>query len=245
VPEDEKWFGHGTHVGAIIAGPVKPSQGPRYGVAPDAELYVARVLRRQGGGAEGDVLLGIEWALQQKCRVIALPFGMHADTRAIRAFYREVGARARRGNGLLLAAAGNRSNRPAGRVLPASVPAGCTSILGVGAVDARLQVAAFSDGTAGPAGGVDLVAPGVDVWSAWAGNLPYRRTSGTSAAVAFTAGVAALIVEAERHGDAGADLSADGLARRLVQGARRLPAPSGEVGHGLVQAPSHAPAEVA
>src|SRR5262249_25944437 len=50
--------GHGTHCLGSLAGPRRPFQGPRYGVASDAEVFVGKVMNSNGKGKEGDILHG-------------------------------------------------------------------------------------------------------------------------------------------------------------------------------------------
>src|SRR5690606_32021335 len=56
--------GHGTHCAGIAAGPRDPEGVGRYGVAGDAELFIGKVLSDSGGGADGNVLEGIDWAIR-------------------------------------------------------------------------------------------------------------------------------------------------------------------------------------
>jgi subtilisin family serine protease len=93
-------------------------------------------------------------------------------------------------------------------------------------------MATFSNAGSDGAGGVDLVAPGVDVWSAWCPPVFYRRINGTSAAVGFAAGIAALVKEANPK------YSAAELAAHLLRTAKVLPHTAREVGKGLIQAPA-------
>src|SRR5215210_8687205 len=68
---------------------------------------------------------------------------------------------------LIIAAAGNESQRPA-IIAPVGHPANCPSIMAVGALDERLAVANFSCGGTDPQGGqVDIAGPGVDIYSSW------------------------------------------------------------------------------
>src|SRR5262249_38480287 len=135
-------------------------------------------------------------------------------------------------NVLLVAAAGNRSDRSQDNIQPVSVPAGCPSVLGVGAVDPRLQMATFSNAGGGDSGGVDVVAPGVDIWSAWCPKLHYRRINGTSAAVGYAAGIAALIAQANPG------YRAAEIAALLLRTAKVLPHTARGGGKGVVQAPA-------
>ncbi|MCI0460029.1 MAG: S8 family serine peptidase, partial [Gemmataceae bacterium] len=228
----EDAHGHGTHCAGVIAGPEKPEAGPRYGVAPAAELYVARVLDRTGRGREGQVLQGLDWALAQGCLVVAMPFGA-PPLGNLQAFHEEVGERARRKhNALLFAAAGGHSNRQVQNVQPVAVPASTVSVIGLGAVRQNLQVANFSNGgRPRGAGSVDLVGPGINIRSAWMEPMTYHVISGTSCATAFAAGIAALVAEA-----LGPDASAGQVLARMLMGARPLDQASRDVGKGLVQA---------
>lgn len=67
---------HGTHVSGIIAGQGKAkSQYAMEGVAPDADLYVYRVLGPYGSGTTEDILEGIEKAVIDKMDVINMSLG--------------------------------------------------------------------------------------------------------------------------------------------------------------------------
>lgn len=223
--------GHGTHCTGTAFGPKEPQVLPRYGVAGEAEVFVGKVLSDQGSGADRGILAGINWAITEGCRVISMSLG--APTKVGDTFsrvYEAVAQRALRRGTLIVAAAGNESNRPQ-RVAPVGHPANCPSIMAVAALDPDLRVARFSCGGLNPDGGqVDIAAPGVDVHSSWPPD-GYRRLQGTSMATPHVAGVAALLAEARPQA------SAAELWQMLVSSAQRLPLPATDVGAGLVQAP--------
>ena len=127
---------------------------------------------------------------------------------------------------VLVAASGNESAREQGRVAPVGRPANCPSVVSVGAVGPDLGVAAFSNGGAA----LDLVAPGVDVLSAWPGGGT-RVLDGTSMATPHVAGVLALLLQAYP------ELAARDVVRRLLAQARQVPGDRQSVGAGLVQRP--------
>lgn len=223
--------GHGTHCVGTSCGPREPEEGPGYGVAYEADIHVGKVLGNAGSGADGGILSGLSWAMANGCQVVSMSLG--AATRPGQAYSRTFERVARRAllrGTLIIAAAGNESDREAGHVAPVGHPANCPSIMAVGAVDARGEVAGFSCGTVDAHGSVDLVGPGVDVYSGWPMPVRYKRLRGTSMATPHVAGVAALINQAT-------DAGAYELWARLVQTARRLPSASTDVGAGLVQAP--------
>ena len=66
--------GHGTHVAGIAAARKDNGRGVA-GVAPDAQLVVAKVLDRQGSGSDGDVTAGIKWVVDHGARVVNLSLG--------------------------------------------------------------------------------------------------------------------------------------------------------------------------
>ncbi|WP_298177666.1 S8 family serine peptidase [Saccharomonospora sp.] len=223
--------GHGTHCIGTACGPREPAQGPGYGVAHQAEIYAGKVLSNSGTGTDGDILSGIAWAVNSGCAVVSLSLG--APTRPGEPHSRTFETAARRAmqrNTLIIAAAGNESDRMGGVVAPVSHPANCPSIMAVGAIDAAKEVANFSCGTVDPNGAVDIMGPGVNIHSSWIMPEQYNTISGTSMATPHVAGVAALI--AEQHGARAWELWA-----RLGQNGLRLPLPSTDVGAGLVQAP--------
>ncbi len=216
--------GHGTLCAGIACGPRVPRTGPRYGIACEAELYVAKVLDRVADGADGAVIAAIEWALAHGCAVASLSVGAVCSAdESHAALYEMVAARALKAGLLLVAPAGNHSQRP-DRVAPLDSPANCPSVVAVGAVGPDLAVANFSN--AGP--GLDLVAPGVAVHACTRTPECYARGGGTSVAAPFVAGIAALLAQAD-PATRGAHLRS-----QLKQLARPIPGKPQDVGAGLV-----------
>ena len=231
-PQDGQ--GHGTHCTGTSSGPLRPPGGSRrYGVAHNANIFIGKVLSNQGSGTDGQILAGIEWALTNRCRIISMSLG--ADIRQVSPAYEKVGQRALNAGCLIIAAAGNNARRSQGNFGFVGSPANSPSIMAVGAVDSQLGIAEFSARSSPVTGGqVDIVGPGVAVYSSWSTTSsaphPYRTINGTSMATPHVAGIAAL--HSEATGATGAALW--GL---LVRTARQLPLPSIDVGAGLVQAP--------
>lgn len=229
--EVQDGHGHGTHCVGTSCGPREVTDGPGYGVAYEAEIYAGKVLSNRGSGADGGILSGISWAITNGCAVVSMSLGAAITKgQAYSRTYERVAKRALDKGTLIIAAAGNESERAAGLVAPVGHPANCPSILAVGAVDVHTGVADFSCGTADSVGAVDVCGPGVDVYSSWPAPLGHRRISGTSMATPHVAGVAALIAQAT-------NARSYELWARLSQTARRLPLACTDVGSGLVQAP--------
>jgi subtilisin family serine protease len=229
--EVQDGHGHGTHCVGTSCGPREVETGPGYGIAYEADIHVGKVLSNTGSGADGGILSGINWAITSGCAVVSMSLGARTTPgQAYSRTFERVATRAMQKGTLIIAAAGNDSDRRVGHIDPVGHPANCPSIMSVGAVDVAGKMAWFSCGTVDAIGAVDLAGPGVDVQSSWPTPQRYKRISGTSMATPHAAGVAALIAQAT--GARGFELWA-----RLSQTARRLPLLSTDVGAGLIQAP--------
>ena len=224
--------GHGTHCIGTACGSLKPKRLPRYGVAYEAEIFAGKVLSNRGSGADGGILAGIDWAITNGCVVISMSLGASVGPgEGFSQIYENVAKRALSVGSLIVAAAGNESERP-GLIAPVGHPANCPSILAVAAIDKKLRIASFSCGGINPdGGGVDIAGPGVDVRSSVPRNRLYREMSGTSMATPHVAGIAALFAQSDPL------LRGFALWSALIARARRLNLPSRDVGMGLVQAP--------
>jgi subtilisin family serine protease len=66
--------GHGTHVSGIAAAYKDNGKGIA-GVAPDAQLVVAKVMNAQGTGNGTDVTAGIKWVVDHGAKVLNLSLG--------------------------------------------------------------------------------------------------------------------------------------------------------------------------
>lgn len=237
-PEDG--HGHGTHCIGTACGPREPGSVRGYGVAPAAEIFAGKVLGADGGGSDASILAGLDWALQQECAVISMSLG--SDVREVHPPYVAAGRRALEQGSLIVAAAGNNASRSAGDPGFVGAPANSPFVLAVGALDAELGIADFSARTLPRRGGqVDVAAPGVEIFSSWAGEQQHRTIGGTSMATPHVAGVAALLAEST-------GLRGRALWAAIVQEAVRLDLPSIDVGSGLTVVPpveqlAEAPAE--
>jgi subtilisin family serine protease len=233
--------GHGTHCIGTAAGPLHPVRGSRYGIAYQAIIFAGRVLDDTGHGGDFNILQGIDWAIEQNCDLVSLSLGapwFPGDPPFSQA-YETAAQRALAAGCLLVVAAGNEAGRPQQFVGAIGTPGNSPSVLTVAAVDSNFATAAFSDRVEADAPGVkgpDLAGPGVDVYSSWpVADGQYNTISGTSMATPHVAGIAALFAEANPNlrGQALKDLVLSQCAVLPNSAARQ-----GEIGHGLVQAPS-------
>lgn len=227
-PDDT--HGHGTHCVGTACGPLKPSSGPRYGVAHGADIYAGKVLGDDGFGTDRSIIAGMDWAVAEGCAVISMSLGAQVGLgESPNDDYEQIGQACLDAGSLVVAAAGNESERP-GRIAPIGSPANCPAILAVGAVDAAYRPARFSCGGLNTGQEVDLAAPGVNIHSAAPGG-GYATMSGTSMATPHVAGIAALIAECDPKYRGWA------LWARLLQLVKPLRSPPRDVGKGFAQAP--------
>ena len=231
--------GHGTHCAGTAAGPLRPSALPRYGIAYDAEMYIGKVFPNQAqpgqdtiSAKDGDIIQAMEWAIASGCHIISMSLG--SSSKPGETYSRVYEAVARRGlnrGTLIIAAAGNESDRPAGTVAPVGTPANSPSIMAVAAIDSSLRVADFSNGEINPEGGeVNIAAPGVGVYSSVPMPAKYARLNGTSMAAPHVAGIAALYAQVT-------GLRGQELWDVIINNALNINLPKTDVGAGLVQAP--------
>ena len=226
--------GHGTHCVGIVGGPRRSTSGTRYGVAPEVRVLAGKVLSDAGSGFDDWILDGIDWAVENGARVVSMScMSSRAAGEPSALLYERVAENllASRPGTLLLAAAGNASERP-WYTRAVDNPGACPSLLAVAAVHRERRIASFSGRQMDDIGVVNLSAPGVSVHSAWTGG-GFRTLSGTSMAVPHVAGVAALYLE-EQPGLSGPDLWRMLQTRALPLGDVR------DFGSGLVQASAHA-----
>ncbi|KQS93634.1 S8 family serine peptidase [Chryseobacterium sp. Leaf394] len=224
--------GHGTHCSGTACGPQSsPSASERYGIAYAAQLYIGKVLSNSGSGPDAGILAGINWAIANRCDIVSMSLrGLYSGT-GFSAVYETAAARALAQGTLIIAAAGNDSSRP-GLIKQVMHPANCPSIMAVGAVDINMNIANFSNGGLYPTyGAVDIVGPGVGVYSSTKLPARYATWNGTSMATPHVAGIAALWAQAS-------GLRGINLWRKLTSTAKALSLPARDAGAGLVQAPT-------
>lgn len=170
--------GHGTHVAGTIGAVADNGIGVA-GVAPNAEFAVFKALDAAGVGFYADVIAGIHWLhTTGDADIISMSIGGPRDA----ALEEELTEAAAAGT-LLIAAAGNSGDDEA------SYPAYHEDVMSVAALDAAGELAWFSTCNSD----VEIIAPGVDIWSTWPGNS-YLSLNGTSMATPHVSGVAAVVM---------------------------------------------------
>jgi serine protease AprX len=195
--------GHGTHVAGTVAGSGAKSNGKYVGVAPEASLYIAKVLRGDGGGSMSGVMQGVEWAvLDQKVQVVNLSLGSSGSCDGTDALSALCDEAVQQAGVVVCVAAGNSG--PGAKTVGAP---GCARfVITVGASNDSDGIARFSsrgptsDGRVKP----DIMFPGVSITAPQADGTRMGRVveegyvvaDGTSMATPHAAGVAALMLQA-------------------------------------------------
>lgn len=220
IPYDEVagCSGHGTHVSSIAAGEGQADANFK-GVAPGAALVGVKVLKRQGNdcvGTTSNVNAGIQWVIDNKTtlgiKVANMSLGVDGCSNGTDSTSVAVNAAVDAGI-VMTVSAGNEGpgtctiGSPAAAEKAITVgamadvtPAGGGASTSCGPLPYRgFYLACFSsrgltaDGRTKP----DIASPGVFITAALAGTTNgYQSLSGTSMSSPFTAGVAALMLDA-------------------------------------------------
>jgi subtilisin len=235
-PAEYDEYGHGTACASIICGLPEIPSGRKIGIAPAVELVVAKIFDVEEESEDTRTLAALDWALSMGCSIISMSIGQPVDASNGPDVLFEAAAEAatRINKAVLIAGAGNDSLR-SGSIKAVNHPANCPSVVAVAAVDECLKVANFSNGQVPPKGGeINLAAPGVMVRVARqrAQVNRYIFRNGTSFAVPFVAGTAALWLQAFPS-MGGAPLRAK-LKESAMSLSAQLPT---DVGDGLVRGP--------
>lgn len=176
---------HGTHTAGTIAG--RSFKGVQAGVAPGAKLLTAEVI--EGGDTIARVLGGMDWALRNGARVLNLSLGWPTYTDSFLSIVDAL----RTNECLPVIAAGNEGEGAT------RSPGNYVQSLSVGAVGPNGRIPFFSGSEVMKRDQdkivPDIVAPGVDIWSA-APDGGFQMLQGTSMATPHIAGLAALLMEA-------------------------------------------------
>lgn len=163
--------GHGTHVSGIVAL-----------VAPESKIMPVRVLDVDGRGTTAMLAHAIDWAVANGANVINLSLGADADANVLEGAI----VRAQSQGVLVTAAAGNEN------ATTPQYPAAFPGVVAVTALDEANHKADFANYGSD---WIDLAAPGVSITSTIpvSGSILYATWSGTSMAVPFVSGAAALL----------------------------------------------------
>jgi thermitase len=205
-PTSDDLYGHGTHMAGTIAA-----------IAPECRLMNVKVADDLGSCEPSVVAKGIIWAVDHGARVINISLSMRASPDLVEAvnYAWSQGA-------LIIAAAGNKGG--AEPSYPAYY-ANCLAVAGTNKNNSLALLSSYGDW-------VDVAAPGFNIYSELPQNQ-YGHKTGTSAAGAHVAGVAALIFSVAE--DSNGNGAANDEVRWAIENSCTPIAVDG-VGQGLVNA---------
>jgi serine protease len=192
--------GHGTHVAGIAAAATDNGTGIA-GVAPDAQLVVAKALDASGSGTSEDVVAGIKWVVDHGAQVVNLSLGGLSITTALFGSGLDEGIAYAWEHGVpVVLSSGNDNLFGLGL---GSQEYGDLDALVVGATGPDDGLASYSS----PTGSAkwSLLAPGgaggdtekADIYSTWwaaGASDQYRYLAGTSMAAPHVTGAVALLL---------------------------------------------------
>ncbi len=172
--------GHGTAVAGLIAAAADNGAGVA-GLCWGCRILPVKALTRRGIGDDAGVAAGIRWAADNGARVINMSLGGADESQTLRdavQYALDKGV-------IIVAASGNEreeGNRP-------SYPAAYAEVVAVGATAPGDGLTGFSN----TGDYLDVVAPGVGLWTTLAGGS-YGPPNGTSFASPYVAATAALVL---------------------------------------------------
>ncbi|NLY43232.1 MAG: S8 family peptidase [Clostridiaceae bacterium] len=174
--------GHGTHVAGIIA--AEQNGKGIIGVAPEADLYIAKAFDKNGTANFESIRKSIEWMIEKDVDVINMSFSSDTATRE----YQQIISQAYANNITMICAAGNEGLSKGGKGDTIGYPAKFAETIAVTAVDLNKRRADFS--SVGPA--AEIAAAGKEIYSCYKNNS-YATLSGTSMATPIITGAVAIL----------------------------------------------------
>ena len=171
--------GHGTHICGIISAE-KNGVGV-IGVAPKAELYVAKAFAKDGTSNFSAIEKAVNWMIDKKVNVVNMSFSSPAGGRA----YTNLIHRLSQCGASIICAAGNEGEMGDNTI---GFPARFDETVAVCAVDVNKHIASFSS----KGSSAEICAAGIDIFSTYL-NGGYALLSGTSMAAPILTGAVALL----------------------------------------------------
>lgn len=174
--------GHGTHVAGIIA--AKRNGIGVVGVAPEADLYIAKAFDKDGRAEFDTIRSGLQWMMEQGVHVVNMSFSSQTATSE----YQQLVKNVYQNQTLMVCAAGNEGIASGGNGDTIGYPAKFDQTVAVTAVDIHKKRADFSS----EGSRAEIAAAGKDIYSTYKNNS-YATLSGTSMATPIITGAVAIL----------------------------------------------------
>ncbi|RAS76667.1 S8 family peptidase [Priestia endophytica] len=209
--------GHGTHVAGIISSSANYKH-KTIGIAPGVQLFAIKALGNEGEAKEKSIVAGVQWAIDHDIDILNMSIGSEVDSKSVR----EILDKAYKKGMFIVAPVGNSDYPEKSNI---TYPAKYNTVLAVGSVDNKLKKSFFSN--MGPE--LDIVALGEEIYGPGLKDT-YTYETGTSMASPYVAGVAAILLSANK------DLTNDELKEILILSANYL-GDKDKYGYGLIDLP--------
>lgn len=208
-------YGHGTHIAGIVAASTNNGIGI-CGVAPGCYIMNVKVADDRGKCGAGEIADGIVWAVDEGARILNISLRLSEPSEELE----DAIDYAWNHGAVIIAAAGNGGG--SAPQYPAYYDR-CIAVTGVKEDSSRAPLASYGDW-------VDVAAPGYQIYSTLPGD-EYGYKTGTSQAVAYVSGVAALLYSIAVDSDG--DGRVNDEVRAAIESSCQQLERSG-MGHGLV-----------
>ncbi len=193
--------GHGTHVAGILA--AERNNYLVVGVAPGVDLYALKILDSTGQGEVSDLILALQWAVDNHMDIVNMSLGTHEVSPALETAV----ANASAAGLLMVAASGNAvSIQDILNGCPVAYPGAYPQVLSTTFTNPSDAITGYS--CTGQE--VDIASPGDSIISTvpvggcqFCSPNGYAAESGTSMASPHVAGTVALLLECRGHGHRG------------------------------------------
>lgn len=176
---NEKDYTDGNSHGTFVIGEILQ-------VAPNAKIYVGKVLDSTGNGTYESIINGLKWGIELGVDIINMSLGATKDTNDL---YITVKEAINKDINIVCASGNEGDGNP--DTIENSYPASYEEVINVGAITINKKIAPYSNSNLY----VDLCAVGTDITSSYHKNNLWCRSSGTSMSAPIVSGFLALLQE--------------------------------------------------
>lgn len=172
--------GHGTKISGIIG--ARENDFNLLGIAPNSDLYIAKVADKNGSVQVENLIKGINWAINENVQIINISLELPEDNTNLHAAIKKAHEK-----GIIIIASSGNIKFPGDKQL--SYPGSYSEVINVGMLNTEGEIYSqeFEDKN------VDVYALGDDIFSLYLNNKMTLDT-GVSFATAYTSGYAALLI---------------------------------------------------